>query len=303
MKVLVTGGSGFVGKRLAKRLAGEGHEIVLPLRQPEAVPGVVSIKPIEEMSAADWQPLLHGVDAVVHCAAIAHIGPSVPYTAYAAVNRDATARLAEAAAKVGIKRFVFLSSIRAQCGTTSTAPQSERTKPEPTEAYGRSKLQAEALVLKSLPGAIILRPALVVGANPKGNLRALLKLAKLPLPLPFRRLQSPQAMVSLDALIDAILLALRESAMQGEVYCIAQDPHPTLASVLAEMRRGMGRGPGLLPCPPVLLSFPLKLIGRGEMAERLVGGLKVDAGKLRAAGWKPTVGLAAVLRSLGEAKT
>jgi nucleoside-diphosphate-sugar epimerase len=303
MKIVVTGGSGFVGKRLAKRLAGEGHDVVLPLRQPGSVAGGILIKPLEEMSLTDWCPVLDGADAVIHCAAIAHIGPSVPYAAYAAVNRDATGRLAEAAAAAGIRRFVFLSSIRAQCGAISTAIQNEQTKPAPGEAYGRSKLQAEALVLKSLPEAVILRPALIVGANPKGNLQTLLKLARLPLPLPFQSFQSPQAMVSLDALIDAILLALRETGMAGEVYCVAQDPHPTLASTLSDMRRGMRRGPGLLPCPTRLLTFPLKLIGRGEMAERLLGGLKVDASKLKAAGWKPAVGITTTLRALGEPKT
>jgi UDP-glucose 4-epimerase len=300
MRIVVTGGSGFVGRALARRLTAEGHDVVLPLRDTSAAAGAVPIRPIEEMTAADWRPVLAGADAVVHCAAIAHIGTSVSYSAYASVNRDAAVRLAEAAMGTGIKRFVFLSSIRAQCGATSDAVQSEKTRPEPTEGYGRSKLQAEALILKALPRAVILRPALVVGHDPKGNLATLLTLAKLSLPLPFGSLDAPQAMVALDALVDAIVLALANDAMGGETYCAAQEPHPTLAGMLTEMRRGMGRSPGLIPCPPALLAFPLKLIGRGELAERLTGGLKVDAAKLRAAGWKSATGLTSVLRGMAR---
>jgi nucleoside-diphosphate-sugar epimerase len=298
MRIVVTGGSGFVGDALARSMAKNGHDVVLPLRSAADAPGSVAIKPMEEMSVLDWRPVLAGAEAIVHCAAIAHIGPSVPYSAYMAVNRDASGRLAEAATAEGIRRFVFLSSIRAQCGAASDAVQSERTKPEPTEGYGRSKLQAEALVLKALPQATILRPALIVGPNPKGNLATLLRLAKLPIPLPFGGLTAPQAMVALDGLIDAILLALANDAMRGETYVVAEEPHPTLAGALAEMRRGMGRGPGLVSVPPALLAFPLKLLGRGETAARLTGGLRVDAGKLRAAGWKAGSGVTAALRRM-----
>jgi nucleoside-diphosphate-sugar epimerase len=302
MRVVVTGGSGFVGRRLANRLAAQGHDVVLPLRGEGGKPehGVaVSIKPIEDMAAADWRPVLAGAEAVVHAAAIAHIGASVPYHAYAAVNRDAAQRLAEAAGAAGVRRFVFVSSIRAQCGATSAEVQSEATKPAPTEAYGRSKLQAETLILRAFPGTVILRPALVAGPDPKGNLAAVVRLARLPVPLPLGSLDAPQAMVALDALVDAVLLALANDAMRGETYCVAQDPHPTLATMIAEIRRGLGRGPGLLPCPALILALPLKLLGRGDMAERLTGGLEVDASKLRAAGWRPDETLAAVLRRLG----
>ncbi len=301
MRIVVTGGSGFVGRALATRLSGLGHEVVLPLRHPAAAKGQIPIKPIEDMTSADWRPVLAGADAIVHCAAIAHIGPSVPHGAYMAVNRDAAARLAEAAAAAGIGRFVFLSSIRAQCGATSDAVQTERTIPEPAEGYGRSKLQAEELILNALPRAVILRPSLVVGRNPKGHLATLIRLARLGLPLPFGSLDAPQAMVALDALVDAVELALAHEAMGGEIYCVAQEPHPTLSDMLAEMRRGLGRNPGLFPCPPALLTLPLKLAGRGDLAERIEGGLRVDAAKLRAAGWEPTVDLSSVLRDMARA--
>jgi UDP-glucose 4-epimerase len=299
MKIVLTGGSGFLGQALAARLRASGHEVVLPLRNPAEARDAVAIRPIEQMTVADWRPILAGADAVVHAAAIAHIGPGVSYADYAAVNRDAAARLAEAAAAERLRRFVFVSSIRAQCGATSDRVQTERTKPEPTEAYGRSKLQAEGLILKALPTATILRPTLIVGPAPKGNLKTLLKLARLPAPLPFGALKAPQAMVSLDGMADAVALALAREAMAGEVYCLAEQPALSLAGIVTALRRGMRRGPGLLFLPPPLLAFPLKLLGRGDMAERLLGGLSVDSAKLAALGWKPARGLKSVLEEIG----
>ncbi len=299
MKIILTGGSGFLGQALAARLRASGHQLVLPLRNPGEIRDAVAIRPIEQTTAADWRPVLAGADAVVHAAAIAHIGPGVSYADYAAVNRDAAGRLAEAAAAERIRRFVFISSIRAQCGATSDRTQTERTKPEPTEAYGRSKLQAEGLILKALPTATILRPALVVGPSPKGNLRTLLKLARSPAPLPFGGLKAPQAMVSLAGVADAVELALAREAMAGEVYCLAEAPALSLAGIVTALRKGLGKGPGLVSVPAPLLAFPLKLLGRGDMAERLLGGLAVDSAKLAALGWKPARSLRSVLEEIG----
>ncbi len=306
MRIVVTGGTGFVGRSMVPQLVAAGHDIVLPVRsssdhQGAIIAGVMRIAtaPIEEMSVSDWRPILAGADAVIHLAAIAHIGPSVADSAYAAVNRDATARLAEAAAGEGVQRFVFLSSIRAQVGATSPVVQDERTPPEPTEAYGRSKLEAEALVRQWLPQATILRPALIVGSEPKGNLRTLLKLAALPFPLPFGALLAPQAMVSLDGLIDAVQRALGHPAMAGETYCLAESPHLTLTEMITALRQGLGRPRWLLPLPAPLLSIPLAVLGQSAMAEKLTGGLQVDPAKLLALGWQSREPLATVLQRIG----
>ncbi len=200
------------------------------------------------MTAADWRPVLAGADAVVHAAAIAHIGPGVSYADYAAVNRDAAGRLAEAAAAERIRRFVFISSIRAQCGATSDRTQTERTKPEPTEAYGRSKLQAEGLILKALPTATIPAPALVVGPSPKGNLRTLLKLARSPAPLPFGGLKAPQAMVSLAGMADAVELALAREAMAARSIASPRRRRSRWPASSPPCARGWERGRGSSRC-------------------------------------------------------
>jgi UDP-glucose 4-epimerase len=303
MKIVITGATGFLGRAMAARLASEGHELLLPVRRdgaPLSALGEVTITPpIEAMSVAAWRPLLAGADAIIHTAAIAHIGPSVSEATYAAVNRDATARLAESAAAEGVKHFVFISSIRAQVGATSPVVQTELTAPAPTEAYGRSKLEAEALVLKWLPQATILRPAVIVGPEPKGNLLTLLKLASLRVPLPFGALDAPQAMVSLEGVIDAVKMALDTPAMAGETYCLAEEPHLSLTEVLSALRQGLGRPSWLWPVPAPLLSLPLKVLGKAAMAEKLVGGLTADSSKIGALGWQPQKPLAAVLQRIG----
>ncbi len=295
MRILVTGSSGFLGGALMARLAVEGHDLVLPVRVgPTAVP------PIEEMTADRWRPLLAGADAVVHAAAIAHIGADVPRERYLAVNRDASARLAEAAAGEGVRRFVFLSSIRAQVGPTSAAVQDERTPPAPTEAYGESKLAAERLIAAAFPAAIHLRPALIAGGAPKGNLALLARLARTGLPLPFAGFDAPQAVVGRDNLVDAVLLALADDAMAGQTFVVADEPHPSLAGMLRWLREGMNMPHRLFGLPEPLLRWPAAMLGRAEAFARLTGGLRVDSARLRAAGWTPRQPLAEIFRAIGR---
>lgn len=296
MRVVLTGGSGFLGGALATRLHDAGHTLVLPARRE--IRHGVAIPSIADMTAAEWTPIVAGADAVVHAAAIAHIGSSVPPGDYGAVNRDASARLAQAAAGAGVQRFVFISSIRAQVGAASAERQDEASAESPTEPYGRSKLEAERLIRGVFPDAVVLRPALIVGPHPKGNLAALLRLAALPLPLPFGGLVAPQAMASLGGVADAALMALGRADMAGQTYCLAEEPHLSLADMLAAMRRGLGRPARLFSVPAGLAAAPLRLLGRSAMADRLTVGLRVDSTRLRALGWRPDVPLVQVLEDI-----
>ncbi|MGL4241010.1 MAG: NAD-dependent epimerase/dehydratase family protein [Beijerinckiaceae bacterium] len=305
MKVALTGGTGFLGRAVAARLIEAGHAVVLPARgRDHALPAgaeFVPITAIEALSVQDWRGILRGTDAVIHAAAIAHIGRDVPAERYLAVNRDASARLAEAAAAESVGRFAFVSSIRAQVGPTSDLPQSEASPPRPTEPYGESKLQAERLISAAFPAATHLRPPLIIGDQPKGNLAILARLAASPLPLPFGGFDAPQAVVGRDNLADALLLALTQPSMRGETYVIADDPHPTIADMLRWMREGMGRPAWIVPVPPAILRLPAALLGKAAAFDRLTGGLAVDASKLVAAGWGPRRHPADAFRALGAA--
>jgi UDP-glucose 4-epimerase len=307
VNILLTGATGFLGGPLAARLQADGHRLILPVRTvgPTLPAGAETpvIPPIEAMTAADWHPLLGGVDAIVHAAAIAHIGDDVPAAAYAAVNRDAAARLAEAAAAASVRRFVFISSVRAQVGPTSPDVQDDISPPNPTEPYGVSKLQAERLISAVFPAAVHLRPALIAGGAPKGNLAVVAKLAATGLPLPFAGFKAPQAAIGRDNLIAAILLALASERMAGETYVVADEPHPSIADMLLWLREGMGRPARLFAAPAALIRIPAMLAGKAAAYERLTGGLRVDSAKLRAAGWTPRQPISEVFREIGRSQT
>jgi nucleoside-diphosphate-sugar epimerase len=164
---------------------------------------------------------------------------------------------------------------------------SERDTPRPTDAYGRSKLAAERAVAASGVPFTILRPVLVYGPCVKGNLRALMRLAALPIPLPFSALEGRRSLVSRANLASAIGFVLRQPACAGETYVVA-DPDPlTIGEIVTALRRGRGKAPGLVAVPPALLRLSLIAVGRGTNWEQLGGGLVAGPAKLMAAGWRP----------------
>jgi nucleoside-diphosphate-sugar epimerase len=289
MKVLVTGATGFVGRAVVAALAADGDEVHAAVRHAPALPfppGVAVALHGDLAEPLDWAPLLTGIDSVIHLAGIAHAGPGIAEERYDRVNHRATAVLADAARAAGVARFVFVSSIRAQTGPAADHVVTETDEPRPTDPYGRSKLAAERAVARSGVPFTILRPVLVHGPGVRGNLRALMRLAALPVPLPFGALTGRRSLLSLANLAGAIRFVLRHEACASETYVLA-DPAPvTIAEIVAALRHGMGRKPGLVAVPPALLRLALMALGRGGSWEQINGALLVDARKLTAAGWR-----------------
>jgi nucleoside-diphosphate-sugar epimerase len=195
--------------------------------------------------------------------------------------------LAAAARDAGVARFVFVSSIRAQTGPTADHVVSERDALRPTDAYGRSKLAAERAVAASGVPFTILRPVLVYGPGVKGNLRALMRLAALPIPLPFAALDARRSLVSLTNLASAIDFVLREAACAGETYVVAEPEPVTIAEIVTALRRGRRKPAGLIAVSPALLRLALAIAGRSANWEQINGALVADPAKLTAAGWRP----------------
>jgi nucleoside-diphosphate-sugar epimerase len=290
-RVLVTGASGFIGRAATNALAQSGHTVRAAMRRPpEAAfaPGVEVMQHPDLSQIVDWRPLLDGVDRVIHLAAIADARSGVAPELYDRVNRLATERLAAAAAAAGIKHFVFVSSIRAQSGPAADHALTERDEAKPSNAYGRSKLAAEVAVRRAGVPFTILRPVLLYGRGVKGNFALLLRVALSRWPLPVKDFVSRRSLLGIENFLSALNFVLSTPATIGETYVVA-DPGipPRLADVIATLREAQCRWQWVVPMPTHYVELPLRLFGRRDLWERLGGNLRVDPGKLIAAGWRP----------------
>lgn len=287
-RVLVTGAAGFVGRPLVKALAQRGYAVRATVRSASAFPPGIELAVTPDLAGAtDYASLLAGIDIIVHLAALAHANADIPEQDYDRVNRAATAALAAAAKHSGVAQFIYLSSIRAQTGPDVTHVISETDQPRPADAYGRSKLAAEAAVLASGVAFTILRPVVVYGPHAKANVAALFKLAASPLPLPFGALTGQRSLLAIDNLVSAIVHVMETPAAIDETYLVA-DPTPvTLPQIITTLRRAENRRPNLLPLPPRLIEMALKAIGRGDLWQRIGNDLVASSAKLLASGWRP----------------
>jgi UDP-glucose 4-epimerase len=304
-RVLVTGATGFCGRPLVTRLADAGYAVRAAVRGTAApeLARTVEIAQADLAASVAWEPLLADVDAVVHLAGIAHARARIPDERYDAINHLATAGLAQAARAAGVQHVVFVSSVRAQSGSAADHVLSESDAPQPNDAYGRSKLAAEAAVAAAGAPYTILRPVLIYGPGLKGNLATLARLAALPLPLPLplAGFANRRSLLGVGNLIGAILFALQNPAMRGETYLVA-DPQPvSFADIVTAFRTGHGRPPGLFRVPPGLIAPAARLVGGADLWDRLGGELVVNPAKLMAAGWSPERDTKAALSALARA--
>ncbi len=290
--MLITGASGFIGKRLAGALAEEGFEIRAASRDPSSIPAMSGVERAampDLARQADWSELLAGVTHVVHLAGIAHGPGSLPDELYMRINAEAVGELA-AQARDRVERFVFMSSVRAQAGLSADGPISEKDVALPTDAYGRAKLKGEKLIAQSGVPFTVLRPAVVYGRGVKGNIAALATLAKTPMPLPFAGLSNRRALLALDNLVSAISLALGAKEAASGTFLVADAEPISVADLVAAMREGLGRSPHLVKVPLGAVMRLMKSFGKEAEWERIAGEFVVDASKLMGIGWRPAVG-------------
>ena len=185
MLLALTGATGFIGQHLLRELPKRGHRLRVLLRRPAAVPIEAASAVIGDLARPrNMAAALEGVDAVIHSAGLAHAMSGIPEDDYRVINTEATIGLARAARRAGARRFIFLSSIRAQCGPTADTAMTEAIEPAPTDAYGKSKLAAERGLAELDIDWVALRATLVYGPGVKGNMAQLMRLARSPLPLP-----------------------------------------------------------------------------------------------------------------------
>jgi UDP-glucose 4-epimerase len=306
-RILVTGASGFIGQHVVRALAENGYRVRAAARQPIVFdhPHVegVALGDMSRSFAAEY--IVRGVDAVVHAAGLAHAGDHLPDAAYTTINVQATRKLAQAARAARVKRFVLMSSIRAQAGASHQGVVTEATPAAPTDAYGRSKVAAEAEAADVLGGSAtrwtVLRPVLVYGPGVKGNMAALMRLAALPVPLPFGAMKSRRSLLGIGNLVSAVRHVLQSEMAEGEAFIVADDAPVTIAEIIRAVRHGLGSRAWLLPVPEAAVAKALRLAGKANLADRVTGELIADASRLRATGWVPSESTAAGLAAAARA--
>ena len=305
-RILVTGASGFIGRALVAALAREGLSVRAASRSPAGMPSAGEeaegriervASPDLAMPESDWAPLLEGISAVIHTAAIAHTR-GMADSDYEVVNHQAVLALARAA-KGKVERFVFLSSIRAQSGTASAGTLTEQDQPRPNDAYGRAKLAAEQGLARLDMPAVILRPVLVAGPRPAGNLGTMLRLAARGLPLRFDAFVARRSLVALADVVSAVRHVLAGASHLGATYILAHPEPISVGAMFAALREGLGQQPKGVVIPSRLLRAALAVAGKSDASEKLFGDLVASPAKLMATGWTPLVPPRSALIDIG----
>ena len=294
----ITGATGFVGSAVLERLAAQaGVEIrALVRRVGVKLPGnTVAVQVGEDFLLEGDQPL-EGVDVLVHCAARVHImsdASSDPLSEYRSVNVAGTLKLAESAARSGVKRFIFISSIKVNGeGTVPGKPYTADDMPAPVDAYGISKMEAEQrlMLLGNATGMeiVIIRPVLVYGPGVKANFRSMMSWLNKGVPLPLGAIPNQRSLVALDNLVDLVVTCLDHAAAANQTFLVSDDDDMSTTELLKHMGEALQTPVRLIPVPAWLLLRGAALLGRKDVARRLCGSLQVDISKTRSLlGWTP----------------
>jgi nucleoside-diphosphate-sugar epimerase len=301
MRILVTGSTGFVGRVVVRRLSRHaGWEVVAAVRSaPPAFPTYAVPFPINGLTAQqDWLPGLAGVDAVVHLAARVHVMHETttdPLVEFRRVNVEGTLRLARQAVDVGVKRFVFVSSIKVNGEQTQpNAPYFADTVPAPADPYGMSKLEAEQalrqLATETGLEVVVIRPPLVYGPDVKANFFRMMTWLHRGYPLPFGAIHNQRSLVALPNLVDLIETCVRHPAAANQTFLVSDDEDLSTTDLLRRTANALGRPARLIPVPAPLMQSVLTLLGRKELTQRLLGSLQVDISHTRQRlSWTPPV--------------
>ena len=299
--IALTGATGFIGQCLLRDLPKRGYRLRVLLRRPSVVPMECASAVVGDLARPqNMAAALADADAVIHSAGVAHAMSGLPEDDYRVLNTEATIALARAAQRAGVKRFIFLSSIRAQSGPTAEHVLTEDLAPQPTEAYGRSKLAAEQGLAELDLDWVALRLVLVYGSGVKGNMAELVRFARAPYPLPLGALRGRRSLLALDNLVAAIDTVLAAPGRLRRPFLVADPAALTIPEMITALRRGLNRSPGLIPVPPSLLEMGLRAAGRTEIYDRLAGSLVADPAALLRLGWTPPVTTAEALAALAR---
>lgn len=309
-RIVVTGATGFVGGFVCRALAAKGAEVVAFVRQPRAVEGASAcVVMTPESSLESLASGLEGADAVVHLAAAVHdMRGRTTAAEYQRVNRDYPVLLARAAVAAKVQRFVFLSTIKVNGdGTPGETVYSEGSPALPLGPYAESKWQAEQ-ELRKLSAAfglavLTVRPPLVYGPGVRANFCSLMRWVRRGVPLPFGALHNARSLVYVENLADALaaLALTAKDAAGSSLYLVSDGEDLSTPELVRRLALALGVAPRLIDVPEAFLRRTASLVGRADVADRLVGSLRVDSTRLRREqGWAPPFSVAEGLARTAE---
>ena len=318
MRIFITGGSGFIGGALLESLVNSKNYISTISRFDYeslnsldlVVKGDIGQLNKNNKLSAAVKDVLENTDVIIHLAGRAHIvadNSTNPLNEYRKINRDATLALARIAANSGVKRFVFLSSIGVN-GNQNNKPFTERDKPNPEEDYAISKYEAEQGLLNLSKEfdmeVVIIRPPLVYGPNAPGNFNTLLRWVLKGVPLPFGLIKNRRSFIALDNLTDFIIHCLnyKDTPLAcGQVFLVSDGEDVSTSQFLRKVSKAVRSKTILLPIPVNTLQFILRVIGKGNTAERLFDSLQVDNSKAKELlNWQPIITMDKQLKKIAK---
>lgn len=311
MNILVTGANGFIGRELCETLVKRGHFVRAVARDVKDLN--VSAGSMEKFSVpgingqTQWSTALKCIDVVIHLAARVHVmsdDAADPLAAFREVNVEGTMCLAQQAAQAGVRRFIFLSSIKVN-GEASppSRPFRPDDAPAPVDAYGTSKLEGEQAVAGVCAGSemefVVIRPSLVYGPGVGGNFRAMLRWMRCGIPLPLGSITNRRSLIALDNLIDLCAICVAHPAAANQVFLAADGEDVSTTELLLKIAHAYGRNARLFPLPEVWLRSCGNILGKSGAVDRLLGSLVVDATKTRELlNWRPVISMDAQLRKM-----
>ena len=312
MEILVTGANGFVGQALCGSLIGRGFEVRSAVRREEARLATGTEKTVVGVmdGNTDWAKALQGIDCVIHLAARVHVmkdDAQDPLEEFRKANVQGTENLARQAAKAGVRRLVFVSSIKVNGEQTLGDEKfSESDAPNPQDPYGISKWEAEQALHRVAEETglevVIVRPPLVYGDGVKGNFAQMMKVLELGIPLPLSSVTNRRSLLHVGNLTDALILCATHPKAANRTYLLSDGDDVSTPELLRQLGRAMNRPARLFPCPEFLLKMVGIITGRSAQVSRLLGSLQVDSSRIRnELGWIPPCTLQqGLLHSVGH---
>ena len=308
MNILVTGATGFVGSAVVDRLTvySEFTPRAAVRRENYRLSSTGDVIQVGDLAPdTDWDAALRGIDVVVHAAARVHIMDDVladPLTEFRKINVEGTLSLARQAAAVGVKRFIFISSIKVNGeGTLFGKPYRDDDPPAPVDPYGISKMKAEQglqqLAMDTGIEMVIVRPPLVYGPGVKANFQTMMRWLDKGIPLPLGSIHNKRSLVALDNLVDLIVTCIDHPAAANQTFLAGDGEDLSTTELLQRMAKALGKPARLIPVTVKVLELGATFLGKRAIAQRLCGSLQVDISKAQEVlGWTPPISVDEGLR-------